>query len=119
MTGELLPTQASVLHSKRFDAQCGPLEVTAACLVRTLVSRIRRQRLTPLMSKPKLSGNLRHRGDQLVGMTSQRLPGAFRLMLPSAMMTASKMKEDMIPRRDVKERIRRGRKVVGTRLRIG
>ena len=71
---------------------------------------------TPLMSNPKLSGNRLHRGAKLVGITSHKLPGASRLMVPSAMMTARRTNEDMIPRREVRERIRSGRNVVGTRL---
>jgi hypothetical protein len=37
-------------------------------------------------------------------------------MVPSAMMTARRTNEDMIPRREVRERMRSGRNVVGTRL---
>lgn len=78
-----------------------------------------RPKHTPDINKPKLMGNRRHRGARLVGMTCQRLPGASRLMLPSARRTASRTKDDMMPRSEVRDRIRSGRKVVGTRLSTG
>jgi hypothetical protein len=87
-------------------------------LVRTfqLMIRKRASGRTPLISNPKLSGNRCQRGPILVGITSHKLPGASRLMVPSAMMTARRTNEDMIPRREVRERMRSGRNVVGTRL---
>lgn len=73
--------------------------------------------LTPLINSPKLSGNRFHLGQMLVGITWTKLPGASCLTAPSVMRTARRTKEDMMPIREVRERMRRGRKVVGRRLR--
>jgi hypothetical protein len=68
------------------------------------------------MNNPKLKGNRPNLGVQLVGMTSRKLPGASGLIAPSAMRTARTTNEEKMPRREVRERRRRGRKVVGRRL---
>jgi hypothetical protein len=72
---------------------------------------------TPLMKSPKLRGSLAHLGLQAVGIGICRLPGLTLLMDPSAMRTQRRVKEERMPRRDVMERNRRGRNVVGTMLR--
>lgn len=68
------------------------------------------------MTNPKLNGNLFQFGSKLVSIGSHKLPGADRFKEPSAMMTARRTIEDRIPMREVRDKSRRGRKVVGTRL---
>lgn len=73
----------------------------------------RKKKLTPLIRSPKLSGNLGHLGVKSVGMGSHKLPGLWRLITPSVRRTKRRTKDETIPTRDVRERNRRGRKVVG------
>lgn len=54
-------------------------------------------------------GKRPQRGTTLVAIGSQKLPGAVFLMRPSVMRTARSTTDDMMPRRDVRERTRRGR----------
>lgn len=72
--------------------------------------------LTPLINKPKLSGNLIHLGPKLVIAGSHKLPGASFLIVPSAISTNSNVKEDNIPIKEVIDRNLKGRKVVGNIL---
>lgn len=68
---------------------------------------------TPLMNNPKLNGNLLHRGPTVVCIGSHKLPGEVCLIHPSEMRTRRRVILDNIPRREVRDRNRSGRKVVG------
>ena len=68
---------------------------------------------TPLIMSPKLRGNLDHLGPASVGIGYHKLPGLDGLMVPSVTRTIRSMNEEMIPTREVMERKRSGRNVVG------
>lgn len=72
--------------------------------------------LTPDIINPRQSGNFFQSGSQFVFIGCHKLPGAVVLIVPSAMITDKSTIDDKIPKREVKDSSRRGRKVVGTIL---